>query len=275
MAAVDVNEWFEIAEKLVRDGGQLVRKAHKEKKDVEIKTNPGDVVTKTDKAVEDLLISGLTNSFPDHKFIGEESVAAGQKCNLTDAPTWIIDPVDGTMNFVHGLPFFCVSLGLFVNKEAVLGLIYNPIHDQFWSAKKGKGAFLNGEKIAVTGTKELNKSLIYMEIYNHHKKDMNETVLTNVSTLMPKVHGIRAMGSGTLGILSIASGWGDAYFHFGLHCWDTAAASLVLTEAGGVMCDTTGGTFDLMNGRVMCAASSELAQEVAKNLKQYETLRDD
>jgi len=275
MATVDINECFDIAKKFVKDAGQLVREAHKEKKDVEIKTNPGDVVTKTDKAVEDLLISGLTSSFPDHKFIGEESVAAGQKCKLTDAPTWIIDPVDGTMNFVHGLPFFCISLGLFVNKKPALGIIYNPIHEQLWTTKKGNGAFLNGEKIKVTGTKELNKSLIYMEIYNTHKKDMNETVLTNVSTLMPKVHGIRSMGSGTLGILSIASGWGDAYFHFGLHCWDTAAASLVLTEAGGVMCDTTGGSFDLMNGRVMCAASSELAQEVAKNLKQYECLRDD
>ena len=100
-----------------------------------------------------------------YRFIGEESVAAGAPCELTDAPTWIIDPVDGTMNFVHSLPFTAVSIGLYVNKEPVLGIVYNPILDRLYSAKKGQGAYLNGERIYTSGQKGDNNRSTYSRFH--------------------------------------------------------------------------------------------------------------
>lgn len=102
-------------------------------------------------------MTAISNAFPDHRFIGEESVGDGGKCNLTDSPTWIIDPIDGTMNFVHGYPNVCISVGLLVNKVPEIGIIYNPVLEMFFEARRGKGAKLNGTHIyasKVTGTEK-------------------------------------------------------------------------------------------------------------------------
>lgn len=116
------------------------------------KTSNTDLVTETDQAVEKLLIEGLSKAFPSHKFIGEESAAAGQKYTLTDAPTWIIDPIDGTTNFVHRIPLVAICLGLTINKEPVIGIVYNPITNEIFSAIKGRGAFKNGFPIHVSNS---------------------------------------------------------------------------------------------------------------------------
>lgn len=108
------------------------------------------MVTETDQEVEEYLISTIKKNFPHHKFIGEESVAEGAKCELTDAPTWIIDPVDGTMNFVHGYPNVCVSIGLLINKVPEIGIIFNPVVGYFFEARRGCGAKLNGQPIHVS-----------------------------------------------------------------------------------------------------------------------------
>ncbi|CAB0035593.1 unnamed protein product [Trichogramma brassicae] len=104
--------------------------------------------------VEKLLMNGISAKFPDHKFIGEENTAeSNRRVELTDAPTWIIDPVDGTMNFVHAMPHTCISIALYVNKVAEIGIVYNPVIEQFFTARKGKGAFLNGQRIRVSDEK--------------------------------------------------------------------------------------------------------------------------
>ena len=108
------------------------------------------MVTETDQEVEKYLLSNLKENFPDHLFIGEESVSQGAKCNLTNSPTWIIDPVDGTMNFVHGYPNVCTSIALFVNKIPEIGIVYNPVIDLFFEARRGLGAKLNGRTIHVS-----------------------------------------------------------------------------------------------------------------------------
>lgn len=117
----------------------------------ETKSGEIDLVTETDQQIEKLLIDSLSKQFPDHKFIGEESVAEGSQCSLTNCPTWIIDPIDGTMNFVHSFPHSCISIALFVNQKPSIGIIYNPVLNQLFTARKGKGAFLNGERITVSG----------------------------------------------------------------------------------------------------------------------------
>ncbi|XP_066957646.1 inositol monophosphatase 1 isoform X1 [Macrobrachium rosenbergii] len=274
MAEFDVQECYKVAMDLVKTAGKLVREAINKKKNVEIKSCAIDLVTESDKAVEKLLISGLSSSFPDHKFIGEESVSAGEKCVFTDAPTWIIDPIDGTMNFVHSFPHTCISVGLWVNKDAELGIVYNPVLEQMFTAIKGEGAFLNGEKLSVSGETELAKSLVFAEMGSSQDAEKMDTVITNLTTLLPKVHGLRAMGSCTLNMCYVATGGGDAYYEFGIHAWDTAAAYLVVKEAGGVIVDTEGGPFDLMRRRVLCASTQQLAETLSKILKQYQPERD-
>ncbi|KAK8373090.1 hypothetical protein O3P69_012401 [Scylla paramamosain] len=274
MDSAEIEQCFEVALGLVKEAGQVVREAIKKQKTIETKSCNVDLVTESDKAVEKLLIEGLAKAFPSHKFIGEESTAAGAKCVLTHDPTWIIDPIDGTMNFVHSLPYTCVSVGLWAGKEALVGIIFNPILDQMFIAKKGQGAYLNGERIRVSGQKDLSQALIFAEMGTSRDPEKVKTVLTNLTTLMPRAHGVRGMGSAALGIASIAAGWGDAYYHLSLHCWDTAAASLLVVEAGGFVCDSAGGPFDLMRRRVLCASSPELAQEVAGLLTQYQPTPD-
>lgn len=147
------------------------------------------MVTETDQAVEKLLIDNLSKHFPDHKFIGEESVAGGSPCLLTDAPTWIIDPVDGTMNFVHSFPHSCISLALFINQKPEIGIIYNPVLSQLFTAQKGKGAFLNGEPIKVSGKTSLGESLIMMEFGTSRDPKKTEIMLENQQILMSQVQG--------------------------------------------------------------------------------------
>ncbi|KAK3893186.1 hypothetical protein Pcinc_002989 [Petrolisthes cinctipes] len=240
MTTQPTQEWFTVALNLVKEAGKVVRAAINKKKNIEIKSSAVDLVTESDKAVEKMLISGLSSAFPDHKFIGEESVAGGEKCVLTSEPTWIIDPIDGTMNFVHSFPYTCISVGLWVDKKAEIGIVYNPILEQMFTATKGEGAYLNGERIHTSGQTELSQSLVFAEMGTSHDPVKVDTVLTNLTTLMTKVHGIRAMGSCALNICQLATGGVDICYEYGVHAWDMAAASLLVTEAGGVVVDTEG-----------------------------------
>lgn len=156
---------------------------------MEVKACNVDLVTETDKEVENLLINGLRSEFPDHKFIGEESVAAGVKCQLTEAPTWIIDPIDGTMNFVHSFPHPCISIALLVDFEPVIGIVYNPILSQLFTAKKNQGAFLNGERINVSDCKDLSSALLMLENGTSRDPEKIKVVCENQQKLVPLIHG--------------------------------------------------------------------------------------
>uniref|UniRef100_A0A7E4ZSN8 Inositol-1-monophosphatase n=1 Tax=Panagrellus redivivus TaxID=6233 RepID=A0A7E4ZSN8_PANRE len=169
MSSPDLDKFFQVALELTRKGGQLVRTAFDQPASIVLtKSSDTDLVTETDQAVEKLLIAGLGKAFPDHKFIGEESAAAGQKYTLTDAPTWIIDPIDGTTNFVHRIPLVAICVGLTINKEPVVGIVYNPITNECFSAIKGRGAFKNGFPIHVSSTEALNKSVICTSLGIHN-----------------------------------------------------------------------------------------------------------
>lgn len=260
--------------RLVKEAGFIIREKITKPKDPMTKSCEIDLVTEWDQKVEELLIEGISSKFPDHKFIGEEGSSLGNKVELTDAPTWIIDPIDGTMNFVHGLPFSCISIALLVNKVTEIGIIYNPVSEQLFTARRGQGAFLNGAPINVSGVKELSKALIFMETGTSRDPEKVKVVLENVAKLIPKVHGIRSLGSAALSMCMVASGGMDASFEFGIHSWDVAAGEIILKEAGGVCIDPAGGPFDLMSRRVLCASTMELAQELAKELTQYYPERD-
>lgn len=265
----DVDLYFETVNKLAKNAADLIKERISKSKTVEMKSTDIDLVTETDQQVEKLLIEGLSREFPDHKFIGEESVAGGSQCSFTDAPTWIIDPVDGTLNFVHSFPHSCVSIALFIDKKPEIGLVYNPMMNQYFSARRGKGAFLNGEKITVSNKKKLGEALIMMEFGTSRDADKFKVTIENQKILMPQVHGLRALGSAALDMAMVACGAADAYFEFGIHIWDIAAGELLVTEAGGVIMDPAGGPVDRLSRRVLVASSQELAEQLAAKLVQF------
>ncbi|KAF0302526.1 Inositol monophosphatase 1 [Amphibalanus amphitrite] len=211
MAEADLELCLSTALKLAREAGGMIKDAFKKKKNVMLKASPIDLVTETDEAVEKFLFSELRKVFPQHRYIGEESVAAGAKVDLTDAPTWIIDPVDGTMNFVHSFPFTCVSIGELASEHI-------------------------GQDGAVMPY--LSKSLVIGEMGTSPIPEKRECVFENARILVGKAHGYRFLGSAALCMCLLAEGGADVYYTFGVYCWDVAAGCVICREAGGVVLDT-------------------------------------
>lgn len=270
----NVNEYYRAVLQLVKEAGSIVREKINQPQDPMTKSCDVDLVTEWDQKVEKLLIDGISSKFPDHKFIGEEGSSLGNKVELTNAPTWIIDPIDGTMNFVHGLPLTCISIALLIDQVPEIGIVYNPILEQLFTACRGQGAYLNGAPIHVSGEKELRKALVMMEMGTSRDPEKMKIVLENASILTPQVHGIRSLGSAALNMCMVARGGADISFEYGIHAWDIAAGDIIVREAGGVCIDPAGGPFDVMSRRVLCASTMELAQELAKILVQYYPERD-
>ncbi|CAD5208473.1 unnamed protein product [Bursaphelenchus xylophilus] len=269
-------EYLQFALEVVKQAGHLVKTAFSTpESNVETKASATDLVTETDKAVEELLIKSISEKYPDHQFIGEESVAAGKRSPWTDAPTWIIDPIDGTTNFVHRIPFIAICVGLTINKEIRGGIVYNPITDELFTALKGRGALKNGFPIHVSKTTEFNKAVICtsLGIHNIVEKGQQwlETALDNHrKSVQNGVRGHRAFGSAAINMVYVAQGSVDAYVEYGIHSWDIAAAAIIVSEAGGVLIDPTGTSFNLMSRKVLCGASEPLVQEISKILTHVE-----
>uniref|UniRef100_A0A3Q4AN81 Inositol-1-monophosphatase n=1 Tax=Mola mola TaxID=94237 RepID=A0A3Q4AN81_MOLML len=261
---------------VARKAGKMIREALQEEIDVMQKSSPVDLVTETDQRVEQLIISSIKEKYPTHSFIGEESVAAGAPSVLTDNPTWIIDPIDGTTNFVHRFPFVSVSIGFAVNKEVEFGIVYSCIEDKMYTARKGKGAFCNGAPIKVSGQEDISQALVLAEMGFKKDPDHFKTMLANIKTILTiPVHGIRSPGSAAINMCLVACGSADAYYHMGIHCWDMAGGAAVVTEAGGVIMDISGGPFDLMSRRLIVASSRAIAQRIAKEITEFHVGRDD
>ncbi|KAG7191174.1 hypothetical protein KM043_013970 [Ampulex compressa] len=242
-----IDEYYVTILRLVKAAGSIIREKSYQHNKASTKSCDVDLVTEWDAMIEKMLMEGISSKFPDHKFIAEETTSSGKKAELTNAPTWIIDPIDGTMNFVH---------------------------EQLFTARRGNGAFLNGAPIQVSKEKELGKALLMVETGTSRDPEKMKIVLENVNLLTPKVHGIRALGSAALNMCMVALGAADALFEFGIHAWDIAAGDLIVREAGGVCIDPAGSHFDVMSRRVLCASTMELAQELSSVLVQYYPERD-
>lgn len=264
---LDYEECLTVATEVAKKAGQIIKDTCGKVTCVQSKSSYADLVTETDRNVEKFVFEELKSKFPTHKFIGEESVSDGTaKVDLTDEPTWIVDPVDGTMNFVHTCPYVAVCIGLSVSKSPVLGVVYCPGLDQLFTARRGHGAFLNGVRINVRPSPNLMQSLILAEIGSDRSEERRACVFKNLESIAWKCHGIRSLGSAAMNICAVAQGHADAFYEFGLHCWDICAPSAILIEAGGCVRDTQGGTLDLLKRRVIAAASKEIASELSEAL---------
>ena len=243
---LNYEEILEKVKDITIKAGELIKKAFDSREiittSLEIKdSNSTDLVTEVDKNVEKIIFDSLKEIYPDFKLVGEETVSSSesQKVDLTDTPTFVIDPLDGTTNFVHGFPFVCISIGLVVKKEPMLGIIYNPIlNEMFWGIKN-KGSFLNNKKLPLIKNNpiiSLSKSLFVIEYGIFFSQDKLNTIIENITNMLSiPAHGIRSLGSTALDIMQVAKGGADFFFSVGFHAWDVAAAKVILNESGGVM----------------------------------------
>lgn len=208
------------------------------------------VVTDYDGAAEKLILNKLKAAFPDHAFFSEE-VGDDQ---VTSDFRWIIDPIDGTSNYARQIPFFCVSIGLTYKNEPIMGVVYQPVTDELFSAAKGKGAFLNGKKIEVSNADGVNKAFITVDRgKSQHQK---ERFVAIVSELTKHVRSMRMPGSGALQACYVACGRFDAAVFNGLSFYDVAAAAVIVQEAGAHISDFSGQTWELKTGDMLISHRS-------------------
>jgi myo-inositol-1(or 4)-monophosphatase len=223
-----------------------------------------DLVTEADRASEKLIVEKLRIAFPSHGIYGEE----GTRTHLDAEYRWYVDPLDGTTNFAHGFPVFCVSLGLEhrpaglaadQDGEIVAGVIYQPVHNELFVAEKGSGAYLNGQRLHVSKIAQLQEALLATGFPSHKRHENPNIHFYQQLTL--RSHGVRRAGSAALDLAYTAAGRFDAYWEFNLNPWDTAAGVLMVTEAGGTMTGFEGQPFKLESKEVL-ATNGLIAKEL-------------
>lgn len=257
MADLDLPQIRDHLITLAHRAGTMITTAHPTTGTSGSKKNTADLVTETDRAVETMISTSLRASYSTFAFMGEETYAPGDA--LTAAPTFIVDPIDGTTNFVHGYPYVSISLGLAVEKVPVVGVVYNPFTRQLYSAVKGEGAYLHdtdGEGRTRLPLRDptplsLANALIAVEWgSDRHGNDLavkSDTFRRLCATREEgggMVHGLRSFGSAALNLCAVASGSIDAYWEAGCWAWDVCAGWVVLREAGGVMVDANPGNWE-------------------------------
>ncbi|HEY1040528.1 MAG TPA: inositol monophosphatase family protein [Bacteroidia bacterium] len=213
-----------------------------------------DLVSYVDKTAEEMIVSKLRKAFPAHGYIAEENRELEKKDY-----NWIIDPLDGTTNFVHGIPCYAVSIGLEHKGEILLGVVYEVANDECYYAWSGGGAFLDGKKINVTQTAKLKDSLIATG-FPVNKFDKMTAVLNCLDHFMRNTHGVRRIGSAASDLCFLASGRVDAFYEYNLNPWDVAAGIIIVKEAGGKVSDFSFGN-DHLFGRQIMAANTALFEE--------------
>lgn len=220
----------------------------------------GDLVTNADRETEEEIIKILKGYYPMHGILAEESGGS-----LDHEYVWVIDPLDGTTNYTHQFPMTAISIGLMHKGEPVAGVVYNPFFQELFSCSKGRGAYLNGNKISVSSTHQLSKSLLatgfaYDRISNCDTNYKEFCHLTHIS------QGVRRLGSASLDLAYVSAGRLDGYWERGLKPWDIAAGILLVKEAGGLVTSYDGTALDIGSGRVM-ATNGKLHSELQKALK--------
>ncbi|XP_033160931.1 uncharacterized protein LOC117141541 [Drosophila mauritiana] len=277
-SASDLDTLFLLACREVKKAGAIALAENKKKQEYTTKKHTNDIVTPTDNIVEESFIKAISSRYPNHQFIAEERISKSETgmVTLTDDPTWIIDPIDGTMNFVHHFPYYCISVAYLVNQETQFGIIYNPPMKNMYTAQLGKGAQMNGEMIRTTGQTNLPAAMVLQEYSSGGNEARNQVATENSQRLVKKTHAMRSIGSSAMCLAMVASGVADAFYNFGLHVWDMAAGALIVTEAGGVVMDPAGEELDIMSRRCLAASTDYLALELGNCLQQnYPSPRDD
>ncbi len=216
-----------------------------------------DLVSYVDKHTENLLVEGLSKILPGSGFITEEETE-----NTNREYQWIIDPLDGTTNFIHGLPVYAISIALQKNNEIILGVVYEPNRDECFYAYKNGGAYLNDHRIRVAANEHLSEALLATG-FPYTFFEGQDQYLHILKELMQATHGLRRMGSAAVDMAYVACGRFDAFFEYNLNAWDIAAGSLLVQEAGGLVTDFDGGN-NYLFGRTIIAGNTVVHKELQR-----------
>src|SRR6187397_3187632 len=209
---------------------------------------PANFVSLADKRAEEMLLTDLAKARPGYGFIGEEG---GVRVGDDKTHTWIVDPLDGTTNFLHGIPQFATSIGLRREDTIIAGVIYNPANDELYIAERGKGAFLNDQRLRVAGRRQLNECVVACGLPHIGRGD-HELALKEMAALQQKVAGFRRFGAASLDLAFVAAGRLDGYWERNLQPWDIAAGQIMVREAGGTVTDIDTPGDALVTGNVVC-----------------------
>ncbi len=253
-----------IAVKAARRAGSIISRASENLDVLTIKHKSlNDLVSEVDRAAEDAIIDVIKSAYPDHAILAEESGASGDSEHV-----WVIDPLDGTTNFLHGFPQYCVSIGLVHKGVLTHGVIFDPTRNDLYTSSRGRGAFLNDKRLRVAKRDKLIDGLIgtgfpfrmfdHLEAYNAMLRD-----------LMTKCAGVRRPGAAALDLASVAAGRFDGFWEIGLKPWDMAAGVLMVTEAGGLVGDFEGNDTFMQSGQIVAASPkifSQLLQTIEPHL---------
>ena len=214
--------------------GALLRARCREPQEVSFKGDI-DLVTATDREAERLIVEAISEAFPEHGIVAEESAPRPGR----DGHRWYVDPLDGTTNFAHGYPHFCVSIALARDDDLLLGLVYDPMREETFSALRAGGARLNGSPIGVSDTRAFGRALLGTG-FPYDRRQHTEFYLAYLAEAMRRTQGVRRGGSAALDLCYVACGRLDAFWEWKLHPWDTAAGRLIVEEAGGRVTDFAG-----------------------------------
>lgn len=231
--------------------------------DIEMKGQSNNLVSRADKEAEKRFVTFLANLYPDSGFIAEE----GTSEKKGDELNWIIDPLDGTTNYLYGIPCYCTSVALLKNGELVLGVIYDPELDACFTAEKGKGAFLNGKKITVSGQENIGHALLATG-FPYDDAGRQRAYLDILAEVNTHTRGIRRLGSAALDMAYVACGRFDAFYEYGLQPWDVAAGAIIVAEAGGIVSDFKGGD-EFLFGKTLVCSNEPLHSDVLGFLKNW------
>lgn len=235
--------------KAAKEAGKIILSYYSKNVNAISKGSTYNLVTKADIASENKIISIIKNKFPGHSILAEES---GEEMHKSDY-CWVIDPLDGTNNFYHKFPMFCVSIALYKKGKPLIGVVFDPLKKELFYAEKDEGAFLNNKKIKVSGANKLSKSLLALGFYYERGLLMRKSLDQMERFFYENIHGIRRTGSAALDICYTACGRLDGFWELYLNPWDYAAGSLIVMEAGGRITDTQGRKYNLMMKNIVAS----------------------
>lgn len=256
------SELYNQAKNWIYDVGKMIKEKINDPLEVSSKSNPNDLVTSMDQAVEKFFATKIKSRYPDHFIIGEEGY--GDEVTTLDGTIWIIDPIDGTMNFYHQKQNFAISIGIYDDGVGEIGLIYDVMADILYSAKRGQGAFKNKEKLQpLSHPIQMETAIIGL---NHHwlrqNRLVDETVMHN---LIKTIRGSRTYGSAALELAYVAEGILDGYLSMRLSPWDIAAGNILVREVGGIITDIDGNELDMLNKQSIVACHPKLHQTIIQD----------
>ncbi len=255
-----MSEILEFAKTTARRAGELVRSRVGARQNVEHK-GAIDLVTDTDRAAEELIVRAIVDRFPEHTIVAEER----KDRKKSPIHSWYIDPIDGTTNFSHGYPVFCVSIAYEEKHKLVLGVVYDPMRDEMFYAARGRGAYLDDGKIAVSTTDDLDKSLLSTGFpYNVRKEP--DRVVREFTAFLLSAQAVRRDGAAALDMCYLACGRFDGFWERDLSPWDTAAGQVIVEEAGGIITDFRGKPFRA-GGKTILATNGLIHMQMMETLQ--------